>query len=265
MALRRNLLITPGYTADESPEQDPSNQVAGTLILFNYDNAFVQSQVDQGLPVVLIDPRTKVHGVPYVTTDHFGNLHEATLYLARRGHERILHVTVDQHLHAPQVVTPPHVANYIVEERVRGYATAMATLGRSDHIQVFRSPGSAWDRSSESEFMDIVNREKITACCCFNDDVALRVLRTCQRYGLNVPEDMNIVGHDDLGVPTRAHPSLTSMRVPLEELGQTAVRMLDDMIEQDRTFGQGVVFAAQLNERGSTGANASNGHGKRNN
>lgn len=65
-----------------------------------------------------------------------------------------------------------------------------------------------------------------TALICFNDFIALAALRAARRIGLNVPQDLSLVGFDDIDLAAFTTPGLTTVRVPTEELGRHAVRQL---------------------------------------
>ena len=59
-----------------------------------------------------------------------------------------------------------------------------------------------------------------------------RVVHICHEHGIGVPDEVSVVGYDDSGLAAHAWPALTTIRVPLEDMGQTATRMLDELIEK---------------------------------
>ena len=74
-----------------------------------------------------------------------------------------------------------------------------------------------------------------------------------------IPEDMSVVGFDDTTVAEQASPPLTTVHVPLEEIGHTAVQMLDELIAEQRLTGRGITHPVCLVERGSTCRNSPRG------
>ena len=69
---------------------------------------------------------------------------------------------------------------------------------------------------------------EITAICCANDIIAIGALRACNEKGLRVPEDISIIGVNDIENTQYTNPMLTTVRVPLKEMGQTAVTVLKE-------------------------------------
>ena len=72
--------------------------------------------------------------------------------------------------------------------------------------------------------------EPPTAIFAANDSTAFGVLRAAEKFGLRVPEELSVVGYDDVGAAARSRPPLTTVRQPLPEMGCAAVRMLLDLV-----------------------------------
>jgi len=243
----RHLLVA-SYTDGTHPAfLDGKPQVAGLLILFNNDVQLVKAYIDRGVPVVLIDPFVRERGVPFVTSDDCLGSHEATMHLVNLGHRRIVHVTVD-------------LSNCIpLESRIRGYKDAMLEAGLGGMTYVHRGPFERWDEAGGEAFLDMLRSVQPTACCCFNDDVAAGVARVCHEGRIGIPDELSIVGYDDSGIAGETWPPITTVRVPLEELGHTAMRLLDQLIEEDHLTGPGILLPTQIIERASTKAPSTRG------
>src|SRR5690606_2220691 len=114
---------------------------------FNCERSLVESYLERRIPLVLVKPLVRVPGAPFVATDHCAETQHATLSLVRRGHKRIVYVAVDQHVEIPNVEHSEVAANFVVEERVRGYRLAMREAGLEQNIYVHSGPARVWDKA----------------------------------------------------------------------------------------------------------------------
>ena len=92
-----------------------------------------------------------------------------------------------------------------------------------------------------------------TAIFAFSDNIAIGALRAARERGLRVPEDLSIVGFDDIEHATIVTPALTTVRQPLAEMGRTAVSLLVRLLERQRFETLHVELATRLVVRESTG------------
>lgn len=247
----QNLLVTRKLVAERPETVLDSNRVSGVVILFNYDRKFVESYIERGIPTVLIEPLLRVRGVPFVASDHCSDTREATMSLIRRGHERIIYVATDQHLQIPNLEVHDEIVNHVVEERVRGYQLAMREARLTDHIHVHYGPGRLWDVQDRAELSKVLQSRAVSACCCFNDDIAARVYHVCREHGLTIPHDLSVIGHDDGEIAQIIQPGLTTIHSPLQELGYRAMELLNRHIDAREMEGHGVILASPVNERES--------------
>jgi LacI family transcriptional regulator len=91
-----------------------------------------------------------------------------------------------------------------------------------------------------------------TALVCFDDLAAIGVIRAFMDHGLRVPEDISVVGFDDIQSASYHNPSLTTIRQPLQQMGQTAARILLQRIRKEKKFPQVVSILPELVIREST-------------
>jgi DNA-binding LacI/PurR family transcriptional regulator len=251
-ALGRNIMLTSNMDAEHPQFLGSTGEVGGVIILHNCDERLVKAYTSRGIPAVLVDPLVRPRGIPFVTTDHFAEFHDATQWLIDKGHERILHLTVEQHLYVPRARRSERIYNHVVEERQRGFQETMAEAGRTSGAHVHHLNVSSWTNAVEEEVFRAVTGSNVTACLCFNDDVAAWFLGGCARRGIQVPADMAVMGHDDTGLASRLSPSLTSIHIPLSKMGQEAVSLLVNRIEEDDVTGPGLVLPGEIVEREST-------------
>ena len=96
--------------------------------------------------------------------------------------------------------------------------------------------------------------EDATAVCCTNDVVAIDLIDRLAQCGRRVPQDVSVVGFDDIRMAGHARISLTTVRQPAVEMGRAAVEMLLTAISERRHVSQRVVMPTELVVRGSTAA-----------
>ena len=133
--------------------------------------------------------------------------------------------------------------------------------GFEDRMKFLRLPFSS-DEIRECEFDFTEGRKSVrafldrptppTAIFSANDIVAVGALYECQRLGLRVPEDISIIGFDDLPLAQYVFPQLTSVRVPAAEMGAQAVELLLELIDGKRARSR--TLQTEIIARGTTGA-----------
>jgi len=95
-----------------------------------------------------------------------------------------------------------------------------------------------------------------TALFAVTDLAAVGAAGVAQRLGLRIPEDVAIVGYNDIPLASRVSPGLTTMHVPIHEFGSVAVSLLLEQIENDEPTRRRVLFTPELMVRDSTVAHA---------
>jgi LacI family transcriptional regulator/LacI family repressor for deo operon, udp, cdd, tsx, nupC, and nupG len=89
-----------------------------------------------------------------------------------------------------------------------------------------------------------------TAVCCYNDSTAIGLLTSCYKHGLVVPDDLSIIGFDDIDMASYTLPPLTTVRQPRFDLGQRAMRMMLALLEGQELENQ--VLSGELVVRQTT-------------
>ncbi|MHC2620037.1 DNA-binding LacI/PurR family transcriptional regulator [Bradyrhizobium huanghuaihaiense] len=122
-----------------------------------------------------------------------------------------------------------------VQRRLDGYVSAMKDAGLFEQRFVVTTATPTSVTLGGALFTDLLAREPdLDAVFCANDDLALGVLFECRRREIGVPEQIGIVGFNDLEFMASAVPTLTSVRTNRYEMGKTAATMLIEAIEGRR-------------------------------
>lgn len=193
------------------------------------------------IPVVLLEG---VRGIQASLTD-VDNLrasYEAVRYLIEQGHSRIIHLAGPSYsLHS--------------QERADGVRRAFSESRLVfDAGMIVRAGDSLADGYRAGlEYFRTAGEDRPTAVTCYNDLVAIGLGRALRELGLGVPEDVSVIGFDDLNLLEYLPVPLTTVRMPKFEMGRRAAEMLIDQIEAGEPLPPEKVFLeAELIVRGST-------------
>lgn len=190
-------------------------------------------------------PAVSIHRVPgggvsLVGSDHVKTALLATRHLLGLGHRRIATVTGSG-------------GRQVTSQRLKGYRMALKDAGVEFDPGLVE--GGHWeaDRAYEATLKLLDREPRITAVYAQNDTMALGVLSALHERGLGVPDECAVVGCDDIPIAAHAIPPLTTVHVPFFETGETAVRLLIDLIEGEETRPRRVLLPVRLVRRASCG------------
>lgn len=215
-----------------------SRQVDGVLLVSTgaYEAA-LDLLAQKNVPVVMID-RTASADVDVIGTDNATGGQLATEYLIGLGHERIACIT------GPSFLTPS-------SERVVGYMRAMADSGLTVDENWIIS-GDFHEQSGYDAMRELLTLDTgLTAVFACNDLMALGVLCALHEAGLRVPEDISVIGYDDIVMASYSVPRLTTIAQPSESLGQLAAKRLVERLQKPDTAARQDILPVHLVERHS--------------
>ena len=238
------LLITPPLRSASQPPQfvhmAGGREVDGVLIAGVVDGRWVRETMDAGTPVVLLDNHLPGLRVPAVVNDNAGGASRATRHLADLGHTRIGFVGA--------AVDYP-----FGRETHDGYRRALADAGLPlDAALEMLIPIDA-DRAREAAAALLSRAHPPTAIFAATDLLALSAITVARERGLAIPEDLSVVGMDDIDLAAVTNPPLTTVRIAKEEMGRRAAQMLVDLIAGTAAAPGVVVLPNELIVRGTTG------------
>jgi len=213
----------------------------GVIAVLPYQFGFVEGLTAESLPVITIDHHREHAEFPSIAADNYGGARSAMQHLAALGHRRIAFITGEEQLGSAQ-------------DRHRAYDDALAILGLDrDPALVLRGDHTArGGREAAQKLMSMKDRP--TAVLASNDLSAIGAMSALLAAGLRVPEDISIIGFDDLPAASQVHPALTSVRQPMAEMGRAAVNTLLAVIAGLEVATSQVTLPTELVVRESTGA-----------
>ncbi|HJZ48205.1 MAG TPA: substrate-binding domain-containing protein, partial [Roseiflexaceae bacterium] len=230
-AKSRGYQVSFAYAEESLEQQDRDinrlheDRVAGLIIFPVSDVAYDESiwrLHAEGVPFVLVDRYFPDLDCDYVVADNMGGGYRATEHLIILGHTRIGFIYSSK----------GSLLTTSVRDRWEGYRRALHEYGQPyDETLVFQWP--AVSQSSTSDIADqfLLRGDRPSAVFAVNDAVALELLRTAQRVGLRVPEDLALVGFDDLNFAAHLSPPLTTVAQPRMDVGLRAGHLLLNRIE----------------------------------
>ncbi|MFI6609965.1 LacI family DNA-binding transcriptional regulator [Streptomyces sp. NPDC050507] len=193
----------------------------------------------RGLRVVLLDNADTYEDVCSVAVDDVAGADAAVTHLLARGHQRITFVTGPLNMRQSQ-------------DRLAGSRQALARAERpADALQVIETSSFTVDQGRRAGEQLLTASQRATAVFCANDLLALGVMQTAFRAKLRVPDDLALVGYDDIHSAATAGVPLTSVHVGGYDLGKAAAELLLDEDRDEHTHRR-VVFPPRLVERNST-------------
>lgn len=180
--------------------------------------------------------------VPFVDVDNQHGARVATQHLIELGHKRI------------GLITNGGLNYTAAAARLAGYRQALAAADIPFEAALVRC-GNFTPQSGETAIADLLG-EKPTAVFVASDVVALGVMRRLQALGVRIPEDIALVGFDDIPISRYLDPALTTMRLPAYGLGWGAAELITRLITHVPVENQQVLLETELIVRQSCGGRA---------
>ncbi|HWU30706.1 MAG TPA: LacI family DNA-binding transcriptional regulator [Microbacterium sp.] len=199
-------------------ERRSLSRLGGTLI----DGAIVvtptSTPADASVPIVAIDPHAGPDGPATVSVINVDGARAATEHLISLGHRRIAHLRGRTDLVSAQ-------------QREQGYREALDAAGIRFDPALIADGGyrTADSTAGAHALLDLADRP--TAVFAANDLSAIEMIRVAGERGLHVPDDLSVIGFDDIPEAAANAPQLSTVRQPLTEMGAVAVRLLLRMLD----------------------------------
>ncbi|PRB13119.1 LacI family DNA-binding transcriptional regulator [Microbacterium sp. MYb62] len=225
-------LVTAADGVAEAFERLAEQEVDGAIVLNEASALVPDAQRPPGLRLVVVDAPTEA-GFTSVHSDHAGGAAAATARLLALGHDTV------HHLAGP-------AGSFAASERERGWRETLTASG-------IRPPAIVrGDWSADSGFAAGEALTVASAVFCANDQMALGLMRALAESGRRVPEDVGVIGFDDMPDAANYRPPLTTIRQDFAALAHRAVSALVGAIEGAPEIGEPAVIPTSLVERAST-------------
>jgi LacI family transcriptional regulator len=194
---------------------------------------YLQALPRQDFPYVLIDQANNAPNSAIVDATNWQGGYDATTYLIKLGHRRIGFITGYLELSS-------------ATERLDGYRAALQhhRIPLEDSLTVMGDYNTGGGYAGGQKLLELP--QPPTAIFASNDLEAIGVMNAARERGLTVPGDLSIVGFDDIPQASLVYPALTTVRQPLVQIGQVAVRLLLERIEAPEKDARRVTLSTEL-------------------
>ncbi len=189
------------------------------------------------VPVILIGERT-THNISYVDADNENGGFIAVEYLYNKGHRKIGILTGNQLMR-----------NSI--DRLNGFVKAMKHFNLEIRNEWILNGNFTYNDGIECAKTLLKQKELPTAVFCSNDLSALGFLNEIKKHGVRIPEDISIIGFDNIYASQYSTPPLTTIKQPIIEMGRAAAELLLTKINNKDLISQGRIFPVNIVERES--------------
>lgn len=199
-----------------------SKQVAGVVFVsWKIEKLCVDLLAESKIPCAYIAKNAQDFDIYSVCIDHKKATYDMTKHLIAKGHERIafFRSSVDDSIEDSQ--------------RLKGYKKALEEEGKTVDLSLILQG----DRTPESGYaltLQLMEQKKrVDAIFASSDEMAIGVIGALTDQGLHIPEDVSVVGYDDIKMASMMRPTLTTIRQPIYDMGAVSVRMVVKLINEE--------------------------------
>jgi LacI family transcriptional regulator len=235
-------LLLPSYTYGKSPNNYirslQTRRVAGCIMLHASDSR-IRALTHSDIPTVFIDRMVQGSHASYIKSDNIDGARQAVEHLVSLGHRRIAFLTGS-------------TTDLSGLERLLGCQQALAQASIAPDAGLIRQTGWNIDEAYEAAKVLLAERRDFTAIVAGSDLMAMGILRALVEDGLRVPDDVSLVGFDDIDLSQYTIPPLTTVRQDRVAMGSGAVQRLIALMEGTGETSP-LILPTQLIVRKSTG------------
>ncbi|WP_299090569.1 LacI family DNA-binding transcriptional regulator [uncultured Metabacillus sp.] len=208
-------------------------QADGMVLLTARLNKTEMEEIADHFPIVLACEYMDGLNIPTVSIDNISSARKATEHLIKLGHTKIAHISGPLH-------------NILSKDRIKGYKQALLSHDlevESAYIQ----EGNSTFESGYHQMMKLLAFEvPPTAVFAFNDETAMGAIRAAKDSGLSVPEDLAVVGFDNIKMSIIHEPNLTTINQPKYKIGMKAMELLLGLINGEKLTKKKIVLKDEL-------------------
>ena len=204
-------------------------------------NDYLNNLSSKEFPIVVVDRKINNEILTKINVDNIDGAYKGTKHLIELGHKNIAFVKGDN-----------VAASYASIDRVAGYKKALNEAGIQNEIIV---PGY-FDRESayEATLSILKEHKEVTAIFYASDLMAAGGLQAIKKLNLRIPQDISVMGFDDIDLASLVDPPLTTLKQPRHEMGYLGMEKLINILEKkDKTSNSDdIIFETELIKREST-------------
>ncbi len=229
------LNILQGNNTRKLPRMIRERRVDGIILIGIFDDVFIESVISEKINAVQVDPKRDIQNFSQVFIDNEHGAVLAIQHLIDSGHKRIGFISGD-------------IERLSFRQRLDGYKKALERNDIEFENGLIRCGGL---EDGYNQVKSLLEQEKPTAIFSTNDLNALLAYNAITDLGYKIPDDISIIGFDDIWSAKMANPPLTTVRVYKEELGSIGVRTLLRIINGELKSPVNIILPVKLITRES--------------
>lgn len=227
----------------ETPEQFQAFlrnwHIDGLFLAGIFNDDFFKGITPLSLPTVLVDSYVRQDGICNVGIEDFNGSNQATKYLINKGHKKIAYAS----LRIQQ-------DGGVLMERFLGYKSALTDCQIPFNPELVFECGMDAEHTTEiAEY--IANHPDVTGIVTTADTVAANIIVNLRKRGIKVPEDVSVIGFDDLNICTLITPALTTVHQDMTEKGIAAVDFMLQLLNGETPVYNEYILKTKIVERDS--------------
>jgi LacI family transcriptional regulator len=181
------------------------------------------------VPVVLVSSKTDFASVPYVKVDDRQAAYDAVKYLIDKGHREIA------------MMSGPKSDPIAGAPRIEGYRQALEDHGIPFRDNYVVDGSFVFDKGCLAMEELLKQTQGVTAIFAAGDEMAIGILSVAAKHGISVPDQLSVIGYDNLKLSEMVLPPLSTVHQPLYEMGKLAVEKLIYMVESGNVANSSIV------------------------
>ena len=229
------LQIITESNKDELPKMLREQQVDGLILVGTFKDGYLNRILDSGINIVMIDPHKIIKDCCKILIDNEHGAFQAIKYLIDRGHRRIGFISGD-------------LSRLSFQQRYDGYKKALKLNTISLDKNIVHTGGL---ENGYEQVKYLIEEHNVRCIFSANDLNAIYGYKAINELNLKVPDDVSIVGFDDIDMARMSSPPLTTVRVYKEELGSIAVRILLKLVQGEAENNTTTIVPTRFVERES--------------
>ncbi|MBD0381411.1 LacI family DNA-binding transcriptional regulator [Paenibacillus sedimenti] len=218
-------------------------RVDGLILISRLQQNVIENIQNFGVPYIMVNGSTDVDGVIHIVGRDEEGGRKAADHLTSLGHRNI-YVLAGPQTHRSHHLRLKGFRHYMEHQETPLAASSIAYPGASTFEEGYSTMQKQWDHFRSGKY---------SAIFATNDMIALGAMKFLLEQSVRIPEQVAVMGFDDIDFAAMFSPSLTTIRVNMEEMGTQAFTMLDRLIRKEQVAESNMEFEPELIVRQSTG------------